>query len=191
MRAKSVTFSILALLILVAPAVAAPPPAPQLLPQRTLAYFRINNCSQLSKDFGKTAFGKLFKDPKIRPLIADLYKQVEDAFKQIEQQIGVSLTQIMKLPQGELSVALVAPQQGDMGLVMNLDVGTQLPAAKKLLKLFDNGVKFGGYKTSTEKAGNISPKVSRPEPPSRSVDSLGRMRSASMSEPPKTPLPRL
>ena len=161
MRAKSVTFSILALLILVAPAVAAPPPAPQLLPQRTLAYFRINNCSQLSKDFGKTAFGKLFKDPKIRPLIADLYKQVEDAFKQIEQQIGVSLTQIMKLPQGELSVALVAPQQGDMGLVMNLDVGTQLPAAKKLLKLFDNGVKFGGYKTSTEKAGNISLTVHR------------------------------
>ena len=159
MRAKLVKrgslLSLIAVFVLTSVARAEHPPAPKLLPQKTLAYLRISSVPDLTKGFNKTAFGRLFKDPKIRPLIGDLYKTGAEAFKRVEQRIGLSLDQLLRIPQGELAIALVAPESGNMALVGILEVGKSSANANKLLKQMAGGLATGGYKTSTQKAGNI------------------------------------
>ena len=73
-------------------------PAPQWLPENTLAYLRIANAPDLIARFKDTSLGRMGTDEQIRPLITQLYGSAADAFVTIENQTGSSLDEILSLP---------------------------------------------------------------------------------------------
>lgn len=134
-------------------ALAARPTAPRLLPQTTLLYIRVNNVVELIDRFQETSIGQIAQDAKIRPLIEQLYGDALKAFSSVEEEVGLSLEQLLKLPQGEACLALVSSETGQPMLTLLLDVGEQMPEAEKLLaKMEDAIVGEGGSKT-TETVG--------------------------------------
>ncbi len=116
------------------PAQAQRPSAAKLLPASTVGYFRIANVPDLTKKFHETSIGRMAQDEQIRPLISQLYGSAAEAFVGVQEQIGLSLDELLKIPQGEVAVALVAPEDDVPALVVLIDVGDQLPAAQKLLQ---------------------------------------------------------
>lgn len=144
-------------------------PGSRLLPEKTLAYLSISSVPELTRRFQNTSLGRMSRDPQVQPLVADLYGTLVDLVAKFRDRIELGLPDLLSLPQGELTLALVAQEQRPPALVVLLDVGEQLPAALRFLQrggelLEKNGVKrtesfVAGVKFTTfERAGNPPPR---------------------------------
>ena len=93
------------------------PGAPHLLPQDTLAYFRIANMDELREDFQSTSIGQMMKDPAIRPLASDTHQVLTELFQQVSEILGVSLDELLAIPHGQVAAAAMpgnlSPEQVD------------------------------------------------------------------------------
>ncbi len=136
---------------LLTPAVAAErPTAPKLLPKSTLIYIRVANSRELADAFTETSMGKLGQDEKIRPLVTHLYSSAAQAFTRVEEQIGVSLSELLKVPQGELCFAVVGREEGRPAVVALIEVGDQAAVARRLLDVVEREAKNNGGSISSE-----------------------------------------
>ncbi|HUE74468.1 MAG TPA: hypothetical protein VMP01_26530 [Pirellulaceae bacterium] len=120
------------------------PPAPELLPESTLAMVRIADTQQMLEKFRETAMGRMSQDEQIRPLVSQVYSAAQDAWKQIEDRVGVPLDRILKVPQGEICIAVIPMEEGPPGVIALLDTRDQAATAKTLLErgeqlLLENG----------------------------------------------------
>ena len=126
------------------------PTGPHLLPDSTLAYARIADMPELAEKFKETAIGRIFRDPQMRPLVSQLYESLIELFREAEKQIGLSLDQILSIPQGEVCFAVTSPEEGPPAMVGLVDVGDRLPFAQKLLDLIGEQMTQEGAEQSTE-----------------------------------------
>lgn len=124
----------------------ARPPGSRLLPERTVAYVSVSHVPELARRFQNTSLGRMSRDPQVQPLVAHLYGTLVDAVAKFRDRIELGLPDLLSLPQGELTAAVVAQEQGPPALVVLLEVGDQLPAALRFLQrggelLEKNGIK--------------------------------------------------
>ena len=136
-------------------AAAARPVAPELLPDSTVVYLRVENVPELVTKFRETAMGRILSDEQVQPFVGDLYGSAIEAFQQVQDRIGVGLQELLAIPQGELCIAVVAPDEGRPDVVVLADVGDKLTAAKKLLESGEAALTEQGAQRSTEKVGEI------------------------------------
>lgn len=115
-------------------AAAERPVAPKLLPEQTLAYFRVLDTPQLIARFRETSIGRMGADEQIKPLVSEFYAALQELWGNIEDRVGLPLDQVLSIPQGEICIAFVAVPEGPTGLVVILDVKDRLLAARKLLE---------------------------------------------------------
>jgi hypothetical protein len=144
----------MALLIVPLQVRAERPSAPKLLPKDVLAYARIADSQELIEKFQQTAMGRLSQDEEIKPLVTQLYGAAAQAFTQIQDEIGVSLEEILAIPQGEVAVAVVGQEQGMPALAALLDAGEQISVVERLLDRALEEAERDGNPTRTEKAGS-------------------------------------
>jgi Protein of unknown function (DUF3352) len=137
-------------------ALAQRPTAPELLPQSTLAVVRIADLPLLVERFKQTAIGQIGQDPRMKPLVSQLFQSVQAAFKQVEERVGLPLDQILKIPQGEVCVAFVAPPdlEQEAGVVVVIDTKDQVAQARKLLTAAEEIAKRNGGGRGAERFGN-------------------------------------
>lgn len=136
-----------------APAQAERPTAPYLLPEDTLVYLRVGSVPELVEGFQDTSLGKITNDPQVKPLLSDLYKSAVEAFERIEDRVGIPLDELLAIPQGELSIAVVAPEEGRPEVIALIEVGDRLPAAEVLIERAEEALTKQGGERSTEKVG--------------------------------------
>ena len=127
------------------------PKAPELLPIQTLAYLRIPDSRDLVARFNETGMGRMSTQEQIQPLMADLYGAVAESFTDAEDELGVSLAEMLAIPRGEMVVALVRPPQGPPAVVMLMDVGESRPVVDKLIERGETEMANDGWTRGTEK----------------------------------------
>lgn len=135
------------------------PSAAKLLPASTVAYFRVAHVPTLIEKFRQTSVGRLAQDEKVRPLISDLYGSAAEAFARVEGQIGVSLEGLLKLPQGEAAIALVAPEDDVPALVILIDVGSEIAVARQLLERAEVSAVNNGATVTTETVNGVELRI--------------------------------
>ena len=134
-------------------ALAERPTVPHLLPEDTLVYLRVGSVPELIEKFQDTALGKITNDPQIKPLLSALYQAGVEAFEQIEDRVGIPLDELLAIPQGELSIAIVAAAEGRPEAVAVIEVGDRLPAAEVLIERGEEALTRQGGERSTEQIG--------------------------------------
>ncbi len=144
-------FLLLTLVLTATSAVAARPRAPELLPANTLVYVRIASSQELVERFNETAMGRILKQEQVAPLIQQLYGVTSDAFKPAEEEIGVSLTDLLSIPQGGIVFALITPSDGPPALALLVDVGDSRPVVEKLIERGETEMAQDDWTRSTEK----------------------------------------
>lgn len=132
------------LLALAAPAKGERPVAPKLLPEQTLGLLRVTDTPLLIERFREISIGRIGQDEDIKPLVSGLYAAAQEAWKDIEERVGLPLDELLKIPQGEIAIAFVAPPEQRPALVVLLDVKDHMPQARRLLErgeafLIENG----------------------------------------------------
>lgn len=130
------------------------PSAPELLPENTVAYVRVENAQQLVEKFNDTSVGRIGRDDQIKPLVGQLYGSAAEAFSQVQDQVGLSLDELLSLPQGELFFAAVSPKKGPLGFLVLIDVGKNMPTARKLLERGEELALRDGSVRRTEEIGD-------------------------------------
>lgn len=110
------------------------PSAERLLPDHTVAMLSVPSVPQLTEHFLNSAIGKMSQDPQLRPLMAALYGSLSDLVGEAKDRVGLSLGEMLALPQGEVTLALVAPPDRPPALIVVLDVKDQAANARTLLE---------------------------------------------------------
>ena len=131
------------------------PVAAKLLPDQTLVYLQARSVPDLIEAFGETAMGRITSNEQIRPFVAHLYGSVLDAYTQIEERIGLPLAELLRLPQGELCIALVVQEQGGPEVVLLFDVGNHRAQAETLLQRLDEELLAAETSRTVEQVGDV------------------------------------
>jgi hypothetical protein len=114
------------------------------------------DCPDLAKRFMNTAMGRMSQDPQLSPLIKHLYGSLADVVASLRDRIGLSLPEILAVPQGEFTLALVATEdEGPAGVVL-LDTGSQLASAQGLWQRATEFLDKSGATKSQENVGGVA-----------------------------------
>jgi hypothetical protein len=109
------------------------------LPADTLAVARIGNIAQFRKSFRNSSFGAQLDDPALRKF----FKSVSGKLSSITDGLGVSVTDLWELVDGELSLAAVNNQVGQLTVVAIADLGNEA-AARALVQRLEKQLEAEG-----------------------------------------------
>ncbi len=146
-----------ATILFLLPALAAAaerPDAAHLLPDNTVFYLRFPVTTETVSKFQETAIGRISQDPAMQPLVSQLYGSAIEAFQRAEKEIGASLDDLLSLPQGEMCLAMVTPEESRPAVVFLVDVGQRLPVVDKLLNRAGQTLEQQGARRSEETLGD-------------------------------------
>ena len=127
-------FAGLALLawLLVGSVNAARPKMAELLPENTLGVISIPDTQDLAVRFMNTGTGRMTQDPEMKPVVDQLYGSMTELVATLQDRIGLSLPEIVAIPQGEVTFAVVAVKDAPPAMVLLLDAGEHIANARKL-----------------------------------------------------------
>lgn len=113
------------------------PPTEQLLPETTVFLLQIDNWKDFYLKAQQLPFGQMLNDQSVAPLIDNLWEEAEDAFQaDAGQELGVSLSELSELPNGEITIAVVAPRRKDPEFILIFETD---PESDTLERLVDYG----------------------------------------------------
>jgi hypothetical protein len=120
------------------------------LPKNVLAFVSLRNCNDFKAQWSKTMFGQLERDESLADFRADVEKQLAESSKQIEDQIGLTLSDLVSIPHGEIAAAAIAGQGAKISVVLFMDYGDREEAVQKLLTKAAEAFENNGMKRSEE-----------------------------------------
>ncbi len=136
-------------------------PAPELLPDETVVYIRIPDIQDFATKWQETGIGQMLRDEEVQPFAETMYDFAAEEFEQLRDQIGLSLDEVMELPQGELCFALVETKDSDVPLsaILLVDVGESVDLAKVAEEAGEAFLLDQGVEQELEDVGETSLKV--------------------------------
>ena len=139
-----------------APASADHPEAEKLLPEKTVLFIKLKSVEEFTKSFMETGFMKMLQDEKLQPVVESLYGSVDDAYAQVEDQIGVSLGELQTLLKGEVSFAIVSEKDRPFSIVLLADYKGNADTADKLLSLGEERAAENGTDVEEEEVEGVT-----------------------------------
>lgn len=106
----------------------------KLLPKETLIFVTIPDVSQSKAEWDKSTGGAMFRDAELKPFLDDLKKKLSELSEQVQGELGVSIDDLLKLPQGEVTFAVMEQPARKVSAVLMVDYGESKEIVEKLLK---------------------------------------------------------
>ncbi|MCA9216541.1 MAG: hypothetical protein KDB27_25905, partial [Planctomycetales bacterium] len=128
-----------------APVRAERPNAIKFLPDWTVALVQIPDSREFSREMRTSGFAKMLNDDEVRPFVESLYGSATDIVGKIEDTIGMTLEQVLEIPAGEVSIAVVAPPALTPELVVVMDLDPDNSDGESLLDQGADVLRQGGY----------------------------------------------
>lgn len=122
-------------------------PTDKLLPPNVLLYFSVPSCAEFHERFIETGFGQMVNDPAMADIREEVMKKFEEASEKAEKDIGMPLSDLLAIPSGEVSLAVVQPPGQKLGVIAFLDVGDHQDLLDQLLEKAEAGLKEDGNLT--------------------------------------------
>lgn len=138
-----------------------------LFPKDTLVFFTISDIPEFKKKWEKSSMGQLLRDPQLKPFLDDVEKKIDEGSKQMEGEVGVSITELCELPHGDLSFALLEKPARKLSVVLVIEYGEGKATMDKLLKKMDEALEKEQAEHSTEDVNKVTLHVytlKNPEP---------------------------
>lgn len=123
------------------------------LPDSTLLFVKVKNVAELRESFKQTGFGQLLADPAMKPLKEDSAARLAESSKDLKAKLGVTLNELLMLPQGAATLAVVSSKADPkipVALLISADAGSN---AEKMALVMDKSTaqaKEANAKVGTE-----------------------------------------
>ncbi len=109
-------------------------PSEKRLPKNVVAYMSVKNVKDFKSQWAKTLFGQMLEDEALADFRSDVVKQLAEATEEVSEHLGMTLPELLAIPQGEVAVAGIVRPGGMLAGVLLLDFGDQAEAVTKLLE---------------------------------------------------------
>lgn len=128
----------------------------KLLPKDTFFYASVTNAPEMADKFMETGFGQMMRDEKLQPVMQQLFGELEKIASPVTDELGLSITDMLLIPRGEITVAVVAQGVGvDPAFVMFAEVNEQMLAVKLLLDKADEELAGADRTRELEEFGGV------------------------------------
>lgn len=141
-------------------------PSERVLPDSTVFMFKINDVKQFREGFRGSHYGQLWNDPSMKDFRDDLTQKLKDATRPIKEKIGVDLGELMELPQGPLTVAVLGRDDPrfPLGIVVMADAGANKGKMTDVLKKLARQAEETGARASEETFNGLTLHILRVTP---------------------------
>ena len=136
---------------------AAAPPE-KVLPDSAVFFAKMNNAAGFREAFRQTQIGQMIADPALQPLKDDIKAKTADTNARLKEKVGATIRELILLPQGTVSVALLPKDDANIPaiLLLTADAGKNAATmADVLTKATAEGEKQGA-KVSKETFKNLA-----------------------------------
>jgi len=108
--------------------------------------------AELREAFGKTDFGRLIADPAMKPLKDDVDAHLEKLSKDLKAKMGVTIGELLSLPQGAATIAVVGKTDPKMpvALLVSADAGKNASTMTDVMMKSTEQAKQADAKVGTE-----------------------------------------
>ncbi len=118
-------------------AVATKVTSDKILPQDTYLYLSVPDVAAMKEFMTESSLGQLWNDPSLAEFKEEVRAAIDDDLQDklltFQDQIGLSLEEVLSIPTGEVSLAVSAGSGNTMGAVFFLDYGTHEAELQDLL----------------------------------------------------------
>ncbi len=122
----------------------------RLLPPGVLVHVRISDMTDLKERLPKTSFGKMYADESMAQLRDKIEEGFNKASEEAGKELGFPLSDLLNLPTGEITIALLQPAGRDLAGVVLMEIGEQQETLDKALAKLDEALTANGAKKKTE-----------------------------------------
>jgi hypothetical protein len=141
------------------------PPSVCLLPEDTLLFASVLDVPDTRERFSRTAFGGILSDSSLQPVVVDILRRFDEATAPLRESVGLTVDDLLNIPQGELTLALIAREEGEPAPVVLIDTGDHIDKAARLVRAVVQRI---------EEAGNTRSGRDVLETPITIFESVGR-----------------
>jgi hypothetical protein len=127
----------------------------KLLPKDTLLFVSVPSIPDSNEEFEKSLTGAMFRDPELKPFLDDVQKKIDELSEKLQQEIGVSINDLLEIPQGELTFAVVERPARKLAPILIVDYGDKKETVDKLLKKLHEGLEGDIAEHSVEEVDDI------------------------------------
>lgn len=128
----------------------------KLVPKDTLFFVTMPDIKEFKQKFEHSSFGQLLQDPQFKPFLDDASKKIQEELKEVEDQIGLSVSNLLDLAQGQITLAVLERPAANISVVVVIEYGDHQANVDKLLKELDEGLEKAGYEHSSDDAQKIT-----------------------------------
>lgn len=130
---------------------AAAPPE-QVLPDSTIFLLKVADVSALREAFKQSQYGQLWNDPAMAGIRADLSEKLQSSSDAIKEKLGVTLKELLELPQGALAIAVIGRDDPKVPVALAIiaDAGENADKMSEVLVNSNKQAEQNGAKVSTE-----------------------------------------
>ncbi|HVW01825.1 MAG TPA: hypothetical protein VHB77_15845 [Planctomycetaceae bacterium] len=125
-------------------------------PSDAVGFFSIPDFKQLKSQFHSTSLGQLMKEKSLADFWQQVQKSIDEASEGVQKQLGISLEELISIPQGELAIGLVQQKNAPISYVLLMDFGDNGKTVNKLLDRASKQVEDDGAKRSEEDYQGVS-----------------------------------
>lgn len=109
----------------------------QILPQQTYLYFSFPNITQMKEYMASSSMGELWNDPALDSFKAEMQSamdsELQEGMMKVNEAVGMSVEELMQIPNGEISMAIAAVPGNTMGAVIFMDFGDKQAEVESLM----------------------------------------------------------
>ena len=102
-----------------------------LLPETTVAFIQIADIRDFVEKAQNGAGMKLLEDEAVAPLYERVVEEGRKAYDKVQDDVGLSLEEMMSIPSGEMVLAVIAPRRKNPVFMGIMEVGEENEAADK------------------------------------------------------------
>jgi len=155
-----------------APLAQAATPPERVLPDSTIFLLKFNDVKNLREAFRGSPYGQLWNDPAMKEFKDDLIKKIEEAARPLKERLGISLDDLLDLPQGSVAIAAVSRDDPKMPVAFTLlaDAGANKEKMADVLSRATKQAEEAGVKTSQEAFNGLTLHILQPPPEDKDKD---------------------
>jgi hypothetical protein len=163
---------------------AAAPPE-RVLPDTTILLFKINSAKEFRESFRQSQYGQLWNDPGLNEFKEELSQRLNDATKSFRERIGMSVREILAIPQGSVGIAAIYREEAKNPLVFAVlaDAGENAKKLEDLLERASKQSEETGAKVTSESFNGLTLHIIQP-PPRKEQENDDKEKERNIPRPP-------
>ena len=101
------------------------PKTEMILPETTVALVQVSNFRDALEKLKESSMGLMAADEAIAPLIDGLWEELETVYGEVQEDVGLELSDLTSLPDGEITFAVIAPRRQNPEYLIIMDLNQE------------------------------------------------------------------